>query len=780
MNWPEIESIVYSECDKPHDLLGGHVCDCGFLIQTFKPKAVSVWVNVVEKDKLYEMEKVDEAGFFALLLPGFKVQNYTLIMEDKIGKKTEITDAYNFESVIKEADLKAFNAGINYSVYKMLGAHVMTIDGVRGVNFAVWGPNALRISVVGDFNQWDGRDYQMRRLGQSGVFDIFIPGIGVNDIYKYEVKSKGGLVILKADPYAFYSEIRPNSASVVYDIENYQWNDKQWMVSKDSINIFQRPVSVYEIHLGSFKKPEDRRKYYNYRDLAPVIIEYVKNMGYTHVELMPINEFSSDESLGYHVTGYYAPTSRFGNPDDFMYFIDQLHQAGIGVIIDWVMACFSKDAIGLSGFDGSCLYEYADSRQNSHPDKNTYLFNYGRPEVSNFLIGSALMLAEHYHVDGIKMDEFAPMLYRDYGKNAGEWIANIYGGKENLEAIELIKHMNSIQKKRNHSIMLIAEESTAWPKVTGKVEEDSLGFDFKWNNGWMRDFIEFMKLDPIYRKAHYDELSFGMIYAYSENFVLGISHEEVMDGKKSMIDKMPGSSLKYKFANLRVAYGYMFMHPGKKLLFMGQDFGQYDEWSQLKSLSWNLLEEDVNNANMQLYVRDLNKLYVSERALYEQDYSTDGFQWVNNFAADVTILAFVRKATDGEELLVIANFTPITRVKYKVGVNKRGKYKEIFNSDAVKYGGEGKVNARIKNSKVEICDGKRDSITITVPPLGISVLRFIPFTQEDEVKLIKETVAKPKQKSTKSGNKHKEIKKTGGEKSGSKTKVKNKIKIPPN
>jgi len=713
MNWPEIESIVYSECDKPHDLLGGHACDCGFLIQAFKPKAVCVWVKVVEKNMLYEMEKVDEAGFFALLLPGTKSQSYTLIMEDKNGKKTEIIEAYNFKSVIQEADLKAFNAGVNYNVHKMLGAHVMTIDGVIGVNFAVWAPNALRISVVGDFDQWDGRDYQMRRLGQSGVFDIFIPGLGVNDIYKFEIKCKGGLVMLKIDPYAFYSQIKPNTASVVYDIENYQWNDKQWMDSKDSINSFKRPMSVYEIHLSSFKKPEDKRKYFNYRDYAPMVIAYVKNMGYTHVELMPINEFASDESLGYHVTGYYAPTSRFGNPDDFMYFIDQLHQAGIGVIIDWVVARFSKEIYGLSAFDGSCLYEYTDSRQNTHPDKNTYLFNYGRPEVSNFLIGSALILAEQYHVDGIKMDEMAPMLYRDYGKKAGEWIANMYGGKENLEAIELIKHINSILKKRKHSIMLIAEESTAWPRVTGKVQEDSLGFDYKWNNGWTYDFIEFMKLDPIYRKAHYNELSFSMIYAYSEAFMHGISHKEVVDGKKSMIDKMPGNSTKQKFANLRATYGYIFTHPGKKLLFMGQD----------------LLEEDDNNANMQLYVRDLNKLYVSEKALYEQDYTTDGFQWINNIAADETILAFIRRATNGEELLVIANFTPVTRVKYKVGVDKRGKYKEIFNSDAVKYGGEGKVNSRIKNSKEDECDDKKDSITITVPPLGISVFRFVPFTE---------------------------------------------------
>lgn len=754
MNWPEIESIVYSECDNPHNLLGGHVCNDGFLIQSFKPMAVCVWVKIAEKNKLCEMEKVDEAGYFALLLTGKKAQKYTLIIEDKNGKKTEVNEPYNFNSVIKEADLKAFNAGVHYGVHKMLGAHVMTIDGYCGVNFAVWAPNALRVSVVGDFNQWDGRDFQMRRLGQSGVFDIFIPGISVNDIYKYEIKCKSRLVMLKSDPYAYYSEIRPNSASIVYDIEKYQWNDKKWMDRRDSVNSFESPMSICEMHLGSFKIHDNKRKYYNYRELAPMVIEYVKNMGYTHIELMPLNEYSSDYSLGYHVTGYYAPTSRFGNPDDFMYFIDQLHQAEIGVIIEWVPARFSKDLYGLSAFDGTSLYEYADSKENSHPDKNTYLFNYKRPEVINFLIGSALLLAEHYHVDGIKMDNITPMLYRDYGKTAGEWIANIYGGKENLQAVELIKNINLIIKKRKLSIMTFAEETSSWPRVTGKVEEDSLGFDYKWNDVWRHDFIEFMKLDPIYRKAHYNELIFSMIYAYSENFVIGIPHEEVIDGGVSMIDKMPGNSSRQKLSNLRLAYGYMFTYPGKKLLFMGQDFGQ------------------------QLYVKDLNKLYVSEQALYEQDYNTEGFQWINNIAADETILAFVRKAADSQELLIIANFTPVTRVKYKVGVNQRGKYKEIFNSDAVKYGGEGKVNSRIKNSKEEECDGKKNSIFITVPPLGISVFRFVPFTEEEEIKILKDGVAKPNPKSLKPDSKHKAIKKTGGGKSNSKVDVKNKIKIP--
>lgn len=784
MNWPEIESIVYSECDNPHDLLGGHVCNTGFLIQAFKPRAVCVWVKIEENNKLFEMEKVDEAGYFALLLTGKKVQKYTLIVEDKNGKKTEIIEPYNFNSVIKEADLKAFNAGVHYNVHKMLGAHLMTIDGCSGVNFAVWAPNALRVSVVGDFNQWDGRDYQMRRLGQSGVFDIFIPGIGVNDIYKYEIKCKSRLVMLKSDPYAYYHEIRPNSASIVYDIEKYQWNDKKWMDRRASINSFESPMSIYEIHLGSFKMTDKKRKYYNYRELAPMIIDYVKDMGYTHIQLMPLNEYSSDHSLGYHVTGYYAPTSRFGNPDDFMYFIDQLHQAEIGVILEWVPVRFSKELYGLSAFDGTGLYECTDSRENSHPDKNTYLFNYKRPEVINFLIGSALLFAEHYHVDGIKLDNIAPMLYCDYGKNAGEWIANIYGGKENLQAIELIKNINSVIKKRKLSIMTFAEENTSWPRVTGKVEEDTLGFDYKWNNGWKHDFIEFMKLDPIYRKAHYNELIFSMIYAYSENFVIGIPHEEVLDGGKSMIDKMPGNSSRQKFSNLRVAYGYMFTHPGKKLLFRGQDLGQYDEWTQVIGLQSNLLQEDINtnentnsNINMQLYVKDLNKLYVSEKALYELDYNADGFQWINNIADDETIVTFVRKAADGEELLISANFTPVTRVKYKVGVNQRGKYKEIFNSDAAKYGGEGKVNFRIKNSKEEECDGKKNSIIITVPPLGISVFRFVPFTEEEEIKILKDGVAKPNPKSLKPDSKHKAIKKTGGGKSNSKVDVKNKIKI---
>lgn len=780
MNWPEIEGVVYSECDRPHELLGGHLCENGYLVQVFKPHAVSVHLKTTDKNKIYEMEKVDEAGYFAFLLPSKKALKYTLITEDIYGKKIETADPYSFKSLINEADIKSFNAGSNYYAHKMLGAHVMSVDGITGTNFAVWAPNAIRVSVVGDFNNWDGREYQMRRLGATGIFDIFIPGVNTNDIYKFEIKCKGGLVMLKSDPYAYCSEVRPNTASIVYDIEKFKWNDSEWMSRRDKSNVMNKPMSVYEIQLGAFKKSNEKRKYPNYRELAPQIIDYVKDMGYTHVELTPLNEYSSDHSLGYHTIGYYSPTSRFGKPEDFMWLVDQLHQAGIGVIIDWVVARFSKDLSGLSAFDGTFLYECADPKENSHPDTRTLLFNYARNEVSSFLIGSALFLAEYYHVDGIKVDEFAPMLYRDYGKAPGEWIANIYGEKENIEAAELLKNINSQINKLKNPPLMIAQESSAWPMVTGKANDNCLGFDYKWNNAFAQEFFDFMMLDPIYRKARYSEMTYGMMYAYSEKFILGISHNEIFNGNRSMISRMAGSTLKSQYSNLRVAYGYIFTHPGRKLMFMGQDFGQQEPFSESEGVQWRYLYSDENYQKMQEYVRDLNSLYLNEPALYELDDVTDGFKWVVSDAVDETIIAFSRKACDGSELLVIVNFTPVTRVKYKVGVDRRGKYKEIFNSDALKYGGDGKVNSRIKNSKAEEWNGKTDSITVTVPPLGISVFRFSEFTQEEENKLIKESVSKPDPKSMKKDSSHKAIKKTGGGKSDSKVEVKSKIKIPQN
>ncbi|MGN0480446.1 MAG: 1,4-alpha-glucan branching protein GlgB, partial [Lachnospiraceae bacterium] len=548
------------------------------------------------------------------------------------------------------------------------------------------------------------------------------------DIYKYEIKCKNSMVMLKADPYGNYMEVRPGTASVVYDLDGFKWDDNEWVKQFKAQDHDKVPMSIYELHLGSFKK--DGEGFLNYRQLAREVIDYVKDMGYTHVELMPILEHPLDASWGYQVMGYYAPTSRYGSPKDFMFFVNALHDAGIGVILDWVPAHFPRDISGLAGFDGTCLYEHYDPRQGSHPDWGTLIFNYGRPQVSNFLIANALYWAKYYHIDGIRTDAVASMLYLDYGKQPGQWVPNIYGGKENLESIEMLKHMNSIFKKQGLHTMLIAEESTAWPKVTGKVNEDGLGFDYKWNMGWMNDFINFMKWDPIYRKSHYGELTFSMLYNYSEKFILVLSHDEVVHGKGSMIAKMPGDTHELKFANLRVAYGYMFTHPGKKLLFMGQDFAQFDEWNENEEIQWNLLQYDEHR-HMKEYVAALNRLYTSEKALYELDYDTEGFEWINCSSADETILVFLRKSKDGSVLLVTANFTPVVRNKYKVGVPFAGKYKEIFNSDDVKFGGEGNTNPRVKTSDESECDGRDNSIRLTVPPLGISVMRYIPYTEEE-------------------------------------------------
>ncbi len=728
MNWPEIEGIVYSECDNPHDYLGQQVTSAGVLIQAFMPGASCIIVKVDGQKKNYPMEQVDEEGYFAVLIPGRKKLKYTLFITFPDGNSKEIRDPYAYDSFIDREALDEFNSGINYKIYDTLGAHVMEVDGVLGTQFAVWAPNALRVSVVGDFNNWDGRIHQMRKDYESGVFDIFIPGVWTGEIYKYEIKFKGGMTTLKADPYAFSAELRPDTASVVYDISGFEWEDENWIAARDKKDMKKSPMSVFEMHLGSFKKPTDGREFYNYRELAPMVIEYVKKQNYTHVELMPITEHPFDASWGYQVTGYYAPTSRYGTPLDFKFFINELHKAGIGVILDWVPAHFPRDTFGLSYFDGTCLYEHQDPRQGAHPDWGTLIYNYGRPEVKNFLIGSALFWAEEYHADGIRSDAVASMLYLDYGKNDGEWIANMYGGKENLEAIEFLKHMNSIFKKRGLSTMLIAEESTAWPKVTGDVENDSLGFDFKWNMGWMNDFTNFMRQNPLFRKGCYGDLTFSMIYNYSEDFILVFSHDEVVHGKSSMIYKMPGDTMEEKFANLRAAYGFMFTHPGKKLLFMGQDFGQTSEWAEDKEVEWNLLEYE-GHQQMQKYVSDLNALYIKEPALHELDYDTDGFKWINCISADETIVVFRRIASNGEELIVVCNFTPVMRANYKIGVPHPGKYKEIFNSDSAAYGGGDFVNPRLKVSKKDECDGLDDSIRIKVPPMGISILRYIPVSE---------------------------------------------------
>ena len=720
MDWREIETVVYSEENMPRTILGPRVVKEGVLIQCFFPGREKVSVKV--KDQVLEMVQEDEAGFFACLLPGKSIPSYVYLVEED-GEVREYRDPYAYPCQITGEDEQKFNHGIHYQIYEKLGAHPMTIGGVRGIYFAVWAPNAARVSVVGDFNNWDGRIHQMNLLPMSGIYELFIPELEPGQLYKYELKLKDGLTYLKADPYANTSELRPATASVTADLSQFSWADREWMRQRKKLQKPEQPMFVYEMHLGSWRKPEDGREFYNYRELAPMLAEYLTDLGYTHVELMPVMEHPFDASWGYQVTGYYAPTSRYGSPEDFMYFVDYLHQKGIGVILDWVPAHFPRDSHGLANFDGTCLYEHLDPRQGSHPLCGTLIYNYGRPQVSNFLIANAMFWADKYHVDGIRMDAVASMLYLDYGKQDGEWVANIYGGNENLEAVELLKHLNSMFKKLYPDVMLIAEESTAWPKITGDVKEDGLGFDYKWNMGWMNDFIGYMKNDPLYRGQHHGELTFSMIYAYSEQFLLSLSHDEVVHGKCSLLEKMPGTP-EEKMANLRAAYGFMTVHPGKKLLFMGQEFAQIHEWAENKSLDWELLEEE-SHRQMKAYVKALIALYKSQPALHKMDYNPQGFAWINLLEWEKSMITFLRKTRNREEtLLVVCNFSALPYENYQVGVPYAGKYKEIFSSDAKEFGGAGVVNPRVKIAKKEEWDELPYSIKVKVPALGISIYSY--------------------------------------------------------
>ncbi len=732
MDWARIEGLVYSEEDKPHTFLGGHYVTGGILIQAYLPdivdsqdvEKVCAIVKTGDTFKEYPMELLDETGFYAVLVRTIKRTRYSYCFKiyTTDGESRELYDPYCFESTVTDKDIAKLNAGIHYDSYKVMGAHIRTINGIKGVSFAVWAPNAIRVSVVGDFNNWDGRRHQMRRLEDGGIFELFIPGVKEGAVYKYELKLKGDIIKFKADPYGFGAELRPATASVVRNIEDFAWTDDKWLEGRKEFQGKDKPLSIYELHLGSFMKPDDGREFFNYRELAPLVADYVLKMGYTHIEIMPVMEHPLDASWGYQVVGYYAPTSRYGEPKDFMYFMDYMHKKGIGVILDWVPAHFPKeDEHGLSEFDGTCLYEHLDPRQGYHPHWRTSIYNYGRPQVSNYLLSNALYWIREYHADGIRMDAVASMLYLDYGKQNGEWIANMYGGNENLDAVEFLKHFNSIHSKLDDGSLIIAEESTAWPKVSGSLDEDGLGFDYKWNMGWMNDFTEFMRYDPLFRTGHYTELTFSMIYAYSEKFILVFSHDEVVHGKSSMLGKMPGNNWD-KFANLRAAYGYMMTHPGKLLSFMGQDIGEWNEWNENRSVEWDLLQYDEHK-QLNLFVQDMLHFYRSNPALYMLDNEIDGFEWINNISANECIIVFVRKCPE-QTLLVVCNFANINRDQYKIGVPLPGKYKEVFNSDDVKYGGTGYINQRVKVSKKDECDGREDSLRIKVAPLSVSVFRY--------------------------------------------------------
>ena len=625
---------------------------------------------------------------------------------------------------IGELDQYLLGQGNHYEIYKKLGAHLVDDGDKKGTYFAVWAPNAQKVSVIGEFNDWDLTADVMERNDPVGIYTCFVEGAKENEMYKFCIETKKGELLYKADPYANYAELRPGTASRITDISKIKWTDKAWMDQRLKWDHKEKPMSIYEVHIGSWRKhPEDEDGFYNYREFAKEIVKYVHDMGYTHIELMGIAEHPFDGSWGYQVTGYYAPTSRHGTPADFMYLVNYLHKNKIGVILDWVPAHFPKDAHGLAEFDGTCLYEYADPRKGEHPDWGTKVFDFGKSEVKNFLIANALYWVEHFHIDGLRVDAVASILYLDYGRENGQWTPNIYGGNKNLEAIEFFKHLNSVVLGRNHGAMMIAEESTAWPKVTGKPEEDGLGFSHKWNMGWMNDFLEYMKLDPYFRKWNHNKMTFSMTYAYAEKYILVLSHDEVVHLKCSMINKMPGL-YDDKFANLRAGYAYMLGHPGKKLLFMGQEFAQLQEWSEARELDWYLLAEDKHQ-QMQNYVKALLHLYKKTPALYDADQDPCGFEWINADDADRSIFSFVRHSKDGKSnLLFVINFTPVARPDYRVGVPKRKQYRLVLDGDAAEFGGNTTERPVVYKAVKSECDGREYSFAYDLPAYGIAIFKF--------------------------------------------------------
>ena len=628
------------------------------------------------------------------------------------------------EHRISELDTYLFAKGTHYEIYEKMGAHLAEEDGKAGTYFSVWAPNARSVSVVGDFNNWDRTAHPMQPVQQSGIWDIFVPGVKAGDLYKFAVETSQGYTVLKADPYGNQSQLRPDNASVVADIRYFDWTDQAWRKAHQEKKT-ESPMAIYEVHPGSWKKdPSMPGEFYNFKKLAVELADYVLEMGYTHVELIGLSEHPFDGSWGYQVSGYYAPTARYGTPADFMYFVNYMHDHGIGVILDWVPAHFPKDEFGLGRFDGTALYEHQDPRKGEHPDWGTYCFNYGRTEVSNFLVANALFWIEKFHVDGLRVDAVASMLYLDFGRSSGNWIPNEDGGNQNYEAITFLKHLNSIVAQRNPGAMMIAEESTAWPKVTGDVDDGGLGFTYKWNMGWMHDFLEYMKCDPIFRKYHQNQITFSFMYAYSENYVLVLSHDEVVHLKKSMIYKMPGT-MPEKFGNLRAAYGLMMMHPGKKLLFMGQDFAQTAEWNEAKSLDWHLLEKYPEHQQLNHYYCDLLHFYQNEPALYELDDSPEGFAWINGSDAEHNMLTFCRMTKDKKNcLLCHFNFSPVAYENFQSGVLCPGTYTEVFNSNAAEYGGTGLVNPKPIEAVKESWDFKDYSIKYHLGAYGVCIFKF--------------------------------------------------------
>ena len=720
----DIFHIVNGEHSDPHTVLGMHEMEedgrKAVVVRAFLPHAAGITViDYANKRKKYPMKRLHADGFFEVTIADREEWfRYQLEYTDADGNTWRSYDPYSFSPTLSEFDRHLFGAGTHYEIYEKMGGRLMTHEGARGAAFSVWAPNAKAVSVIGDFNNWDARRSPMRRLGESGIWELFLPAAAEGDKYKFHVTQCDGRVVDKTDPYGVYAEVRPNNASVLYPLKRYKWKDRRWITARRKYDFRVAPMNIYEVHLGSWKRAEGNR-FLSYTELAEQLIPYVKEMGYTHIEMLPVEEHPFDGSWGYQVTGYYAPTSRYGSPDEFKQFVDACHQNGISVILDWVPAHFPKDDFALARFDGTALYEHQDPRLGEHIQWGTYIFNYGRKEVANFLLANALYWMDIFHIDGLRVDAVASLLRLDFCKEEGQWLPNVYGGSENLEAIEFLKHMNSVIAEREPGALMIAEDSTAWPGVTKKVEEGGLGFSLKWNMGWMNDFLSYIKLDPIYRKYHQNKLTFGMAYHYAENFVLVLSHDEVVHTKSSMIGKMPGDVWQ-SFANLRLSYGFMMGHPGKKLLFMGGEFAQYSEWSEARSLDWHLLQY-ADHQEMQAYVKELNHLYAEEPAFWAEDFDPNGFQWIECDDAESSIVSFVRRSQE-KELVFLCNFTPVVHRGFSLGVPQEGVYHERLNSDAARFGGSDVINAVPLQSREEPAGRCPFRVELDVPPLGMVIL----------------------------------------------------------
>ena len=724
-----IGSLLDGRHENPFDILGPHPIEENgrsvTAVRAYLPDSQQAWIIDPAHGGAQPMRRIHPAGLYEVICPAKtedEQRQYLLRYCDQSGESNTMHDPYAFPPLLTDYDLHLLGEGRHWNSYDRLGAQMRTIDGIEGVNFAVWAPNAQGVGLIGDFNGWDTRKHPMRKLTPNGIWELFVPGLGEGTLYKYAVKQHHR-TIEKSDPYGFAAELPPRTASMVTDLDRYHWTDSQWMASRADRNALDAPISVYEVHLGSWRRPgDDPNGWLSYRELAHQLVEYCQQMGFTHLQLMPISEHPFTGSWGYQTVGYYAVTSRYGTPQDFMYFVDLCHQNNIGVTIDWVPAHFPKDDHGLREFDGSALYEHSDPRQGEHPDWGTMIFNYGRNEVRNFLLSNAMFWLDRYHIDGLRVDAVASMIYLDYSREEGEWVPNVFGGRENLEAVSFVKEFNEQIHLQYPGVLTIAEESTAWTGVSRPTYLGGLGFSLKWNMGWMNDTLRYMQHEPVHRKYHHDELTFSLIYAFTENFCLPLSHDEVTHGKGSLLDQMPGDLWQH-FANLRLLYGYMWTHPGKKLLFMGGDFGQWREWNCDGSLEWDLLQWETHQG-VQKYVADLNALYRREPALHQVDFEPGGFEWIDCHNYESCILSYIRRAKDPNDFVIVnCNFTPVPREKYRLGVPELCFYEEVSNSDSTYYDGSNMGNGAGVMAESRESHMRPQSIEVTLPPLSVTVFK---------------------------------------------------------